>query len=124
MQSTKSTHSEPTSAHPAEPPNADEHGGTPYLARVKAAGIDIDTMPEDDDEFRLQLARMIAMFINDWRGCPERLCQRNRGCMAPNQVCANAEPLPPDQQETAWRAVQPDIYKTIKTYLAEQGEEV
>ena len=35
-----------------------------YRRRVAAAGIDLDKMPEDIDEFRYQLARLIAMYVN------------------------------------------------------------
>ena len=98
-----STNSIPTSAHPAEPSaHQNEHRRDSFYRRLKAAGIDPEAMPEDIGEFRYELARMIRMFINDWRGCPERFCQRNRGCMAPNNRCTNAKPLPPDWQEKDW----------------------
>ena len=115
-----STNSIPTSAHSRE----DDDRSASYNRRLKAAGIDPDAMPEDIDEFRYELARMIRMFINDWHGCPERFCQRNRGCMAPNNRCTNAKPLPPDWQEKDWPAHRAEIYKALKARLAECGEEV
>lgn len=93
-----------------------------YHRRLKAAGLDSDAIPEDIDEFRWQFARRIAMFIDDWHGCPERLCQRNRGCMAPNNNCTNAEPLPPDWQEKDWPRLQAEVHKALKARLAECGE--
>jgi hypothetical protein len=50
--------------------------------RRRAARFD-DAVPEDVNEFRRQLARRIAMFVNNWHGCPEPVCRRHRGCMAP-----------------------------------------
>lgn len=89
-----------------------------YRRRLKAAGIDPDAMPEDIDEFRGELARMIAMFIDEWHGCPEPLCQRNRGCMAPNIHCSNVEPLSPEELERDWPRVQAEVYKALKEHLA------
>lgn len=118
------TNSNPTSAHPAEQPaHEDEDRGTSFDRRVKAAGIDPDAVPEDMDEFRYTLARKIAMFVNAWHGCPERLCQRNRGCMAPNIACTNAKPLSPDWQEKEWPRVKVEVYKALKAHLAKHGEE-
>jgi hypothetical protein len=66
--------------------------------RIRAAGLlrdDSDPAPEDIDEFRNNLARRIAMLINDWHGCRESLCRRQRGCMAPRITCTNHKPGPP-----------------------------
>ena len=95
-----------------------------YEGRLRAAGIDPDAEPpENMDAFRLQLARQIAMFVNMWHGCPERICQRNRGCMAPDIVCANVEQGSPEEQERQWRAVQADVYKALKAEIARRGVE-
>jgi hypothetical protein len=63
-----------------------------------------DEVPADMDEFRYALARRIALFIGKqlWRGCPERICRRQRACAAPRIRCSNAPPpLPPDPVRTA-----------------------
>jgi hypothetical protein len=61
--------------------------------RLKAAGLDGDG-PEDRDELRMWFARAVEMFTNAWRGCPEVLCRRYRGCMAPNTLCTNVTSRP------------------------------
>jgi hypothetical protein len=64
-----------------------------------------DALPADIDEFRYALARRIARFIGNrqqfWRGCPERLCRRQRACAAPRIRCSNMPLLPPDPERTA-----------------------
>jgi hypothetical protein len=87
-----------------------------YQARVKAAGLDatdaeIDAM--DIDTFRLDLARRIAMFINEWPGCPEAICQRMRGCMAPDIHCTNV----PRRSEEESAALWPQTLVTIRRAL-------
>ncbi len=73
-----------------------------YRRRLRAAGFphddDDDPAALDIDTLRIRMARMIAMFINEWHGCREPLCRRQRGCMAPHGRCSNAGP-PPRQHE-------------------------
>ena len=92
-----------------------------YERRLKAAGIDPEEVPADPDEFRGRLARQIAMYLNTWRGCPELLCRRNRGCMAPNMRCSNVEELSPEEEERQWREVQADVHDAIQAAIAERG---
>jgi hypothetical protein len=91
-----------------------------YERRLKAAGLDNDTVPDDADEFRNQLARRIHMAVNEWPGCPELLCQRNRGCMAPDNVCANMPPVTTEEMERDWPRVRAEIYKAVKEQVAEE----
>ena len=97
-----------------------------YERRLRAAGIDPDAEPpENMDAFRLQLARKIDMFLNEWHGCPQRICQRNRGCMAPDSYCTNAKPLPPDPDDHEWHTVtKVEIWRTLQEILAERAVEV
>ena len=65
-----------------------------------------DEVPADMDVFRNTLARRIYLFIGNrkqlWRGCPERICRRQRACAAPRSRCSNGPPpLPPDSVRTA-----------------------
>jgi hypothetical protein len=90
------------------------------LRRVKAAGLD-DEPCEDTPEFRAAFARRLAMFINHWHGCPEGICRRNRGCMAPNVVCSNLPPLTPEEIERDWPEVQARIYKAVQAEIARRG---
>jgi hypothetical protein len=80
-----------------------------YKRRLAAAGLtrrnDDDRQPRDMDALRDSIARRIAMAINEWRGCKEPLCRRNRGCMAPNISCSNARPLPPVSEEERARRI-------------------
>ena len=86
-----------------------------YVRRKRAAGL--DRAPHDDmDAFRSRMARLLHMCINDWEGCPLRLCQRMRGCMAPQSRCANhADDPPATEEETAVaiRQVRRALDKTI-----------
>jgi hypothetical protein len=70
---------------------------------------DEDAVPENIDEFRLMLARRINRLIGDnqgyWSGCKERVCRRQRACVAPRIYCSNAPPLPPSTPEQQARAM-------------------
>jgi hypothetical protein len=95
-----------------------------YHRRLRAAGIDPEGEgPEDIEAFRYDLARRICMYLNTWHGCPEPLCRRNRGCMAPDNRCANVEKLSPEEEERGWREVQADVYKAVKAHIAAHGME-
>jgi hypothetical protein len=88
--------------------------------RLKALGIDDDNPPKDIDEFHQALARRIAMFINNWRGCPELLCRRQRGCMAPRNICSNRQsriPLTPKGEQL----LRAKVYRAIHDELARRG---
>jgi hypothetical protein len=100
---------------------AQEHDTSNYQARLKAAGLDGDD-PEDIsmDEFRERLARRIAMFMNEWDGCAERICQRNRGCMAPNGDCVNVED-DVEMSEEEWAQCRFDIRQALDERMAELG---
>ena len=78
-------------------------------------------VPDDADEFRDALTRRIYMFINAWHGCPELLCARNRGCMAPDNHCANVGPPSAEEMERDWPRVQAEIYNALKEHMAAQG---
>ena len=97
-----------------------------YERRLKAAGLSQDDdVPKDKEEFYGQLARRIFMLINRWHGsCPEGICNRNRGCMAPNGICANAEQRTDEEVNRDWHKVKHKIFKAIKDTLAAQGLEV
>jgi hypothetical protein len=92
-----------------------------FERRLKAASLDDETMPEDMDAFRYALARRIAMFLNRWHGCPEPICQRNRGCMAPNNTCTNIPPSSPEEMEREWPRVKVEIHNALKAHLARHG---
>jgi len=98
---------------------AEEHDTGNYQERLKAAGLDGDDVPDDIDEFRDRLARRIAMFMNEWHDCKERICQRNRGCMAPHGDCANLEDV--EMSEEEWAQCRFDIRQALAERLAELG---
>jgi hypothetical protein len=93
-----------------------------FLRRCKAAGLS-DDPPDDLDQFRLDLARRIAMFLNTWQGCPGLICRRNRGCMAPNIRCSNVTPPTPEERARDWPRVQVDVRRALDARLAELGPE-
>jgi len=94
------------------PPDWGSHSPT-FEARMKAAGFRKDEEPpEDIDAFRYGLARRLAMIVNNWRGCPERLCRRMRGCMAPHIHCTNTPPVEATPEETARTMAL--VYRTMR----------
>ena len=113
-----------TNTPPSRKPPLDkgEHDTSTYEQRIKAAGLDGEP-PADIDESRDRVARRIVMFLNEWQGCPELLCRRNRGCMAPNIVCANVPKETPEEAEREWRKAQPDVYKALQATRAARGVE-
>ena len=116
--------SAPSPAQPgARPPRKDKEQAE-YQRRLRAAGIKEDECPENMDAFRLQLARQIAMFVNKWHGCPERICQRNRGCMAPDIHCANVPRPTPEECARDWPKVQFEVRTALNKILAERAVEV
>jgi hypothetical protein len=94
-----------------------------FHRRRKLAGLDGE-LPEDQDQFRLEFARTIALFVNNWRGCPEMLCRRNRGCMAPNIGCTNAPPISREEHEREWPKVKTESQVALKQLFANHPAEV
>jgi hypothetical protein len=108
---------------PARAPEWGDHSPT-YENRLKAAGLDRAAPRGDIDAFRNRLTRRINIFINTWRGCPEPICRRHRGCMAPNIVCANAAPPSEEEVARAWPRLQAEIYKALQARrAASDGED-
>jgi hypothetical protein len=60
------------------------------------------------------------MAINTWKGCPEPSCRRERGCMAPNNVCANA-PSSPQVSEKDLARTKAEFYRAVKE-VAERND--
>ena len=80
---------------------------------MKAAGFRKDEEPpEDIDALRYALARRLTMIVNNWRGCPEPLCRRHRGCMAPHIHCANTLPAEATPEATARTLAL--VYRTMR----------
>ena len=76
-----------------------------YNARLRAAGLEDDDAEwdaRDIDDRRLRLARQITMYSNEWTGCPEAICQRMRGCMAPRVHCTNVPQPSEAELDAAW----------------------
>jgi hypothetical protein len=93
-------------------------------SRLKAAGLgEDDEPPADTDAMRNALRRRIYMFINNWRGCPEPACRRQRGCMAPKIVCTNAPAVKTTPEQTARTMAL--VYRTVREladkHAAEEG---
>ncbi|MDO8878789.1 MAG: hypothetical protein Q8M24_20660 [Pseudolabrys sp.] len=87
----------------AEDKQSQAHRDADFARRQRTAGLDREPEDEDIDAFRYRLARILTMFVNDWEGCPLRLCRRMQGCMAPESKCANHAGDPPMTQEE-WQA--------------------
>jgi hypothetical protein len=110
-----------TAASPLRPHGKPRHSTRNYERRLKVAGLDDDNIPDDIDEFRRAFTRRIYMFINEWRGCPELLCARNRGCMAPGNICANMPPASAEEMERDWPRARAEVYKAVKEHIAARG---
>jgi hypothetical protein len=96
-----------------------------YEARMQAAGFSgDDPVPKNIDVFRNRLARRIAMFVNNWHGCPEPLCRRQRGCMAPHIHCTNTLPVEttPEQTARTMALVHRTVRELADKRAAEEGE--
>jgi hypothetical protein len=98
-------------------PLASEAYEADFQARLKAAGLDRDDPALDIDAVRLRIARKIAMWLNEWPGCPEKICQRVRGCMAPRGDCRNVKEEPFDP--AAWHRDKVVIMRALKRRIAE-----
>ncbi len=92
-----------------------------YQRRLKAAGLDNNTMPEDADAYRFELARRICMFLDESAGCPELLCQRNRGCMAPDNFCANVPQASEEEVAREWPRVRAAFFEALEKHLVARG---
>ncbi len=106
---------------PTQPRRKRKFDARSYRRRIKAAGLDNDTVPEDAVAFRLALARRIWMLLDEWHGCPELVCQRNRGCMAPHNFCANMPPSSEEEINQEWAAVRTDLLRSLKNHLIAHG---
>ena len=86
-----------------------------------------DEVPADMDVFRNTLARRIAVFIGNrkqlWRGCPERICRRQRACAAPRIRCSNAPRLPPDPTGRGVARVMAQVQRALKSLPARQEKD-
>ena len=106
-------------------PETGDDDDASYRRRIKAAGLDSDeTLYRADgcvdmDAMRLRLARQLDMMLNEWRGCPEQLCLRNRGCMAPSGVCSNIAEEEYDEAE--WDRVRIEIRKALTEEIERRG---
>ena len=109
-----------TTTKPSRKISSDERARS-FERRLKAAGLDNKTMPDDIDEFRYSLARQICMFIDKWHGCPELICRRNRGCMAPNNTCPNLPRSSREEMDREWPRVQAEVHYALKAHLAKHG---
>jgi hypothetical protein len=92
-----------------------------FARRLKAAGIGPAEVPTDIDAFRRALARQIYMFVNAWHGCREPMCRRHRGCMAPDDVCANVACLPAVTDEQ-WQKVQAEVRQALAAAIDGEGD--
>ncbi len=90
----------------------------------RTRGLFPDEPPKDMDKFRNAMARKIAILIGNrqksWRGCPERLCRRQRACFAPRIACSNAKPLPPMSPEQSAMAIA-RVQRALREVMARQG---
>ena len=84
--------------------------------------MQIESAPDVNymDAYRLELTRFIAMFLNDWEGCPLRLCQRMQGCMAPESICANHADDPPMTNEE-WAVVKIEVRRALDAEIERRG---
>jgi hypothetical protein len=97
--------------------------GDSLQRRLHAAGMDRnDDTAENIHAFRYALARRIHMMIDDWHGCPQRLCRRNRGCMAPDNRCANQSSSPPASREETARLMA-QVHRAMQAAMEKQSED-
>jgi len=90
----------------------------PPLARNRSDDDDDDPVPADIDEFRLELARRIATFVQVWRTCRRPLCRRARRCAARTACASVANRLRPSSPDKD-AAVMANVYRQVQRRLAE-----
>ena len=104
-----------------------EDADASYARRIKAAGLESDEEllradgGVDMDAMRERLTRKITMFLNQWHGCAEPLCLRNRGCMAPDGLCSNVDYGPEDADDPEWPQAKDEIYKMLQEEIERRG---
>ncbi len=72
--------------------------------------------PKSQNELRLSLVRKLAIVLDGWRACPERVCRRQRGCASPRLTCLQSEParpLSPDKQAAMLARFQRDLRREM-----------
>jgi hypothetical protein len=86
------------------------------------AAATIESAPDVNymDAYRIELTRRIAMFLNNWEGCPLRLCQRMQGCMAPQSTCANHADDPSMTREE-WDVVKLEVRRALDAEIERRG---
>ena len=89
----------------------------PPRGRNRSPDDDDDPVPADIDEFRLELARRIATFVQAWRTCRRPPCRRARRCAARTTCASIANRVPPSPHEDA--AVMANVYRQVQRRLAE-----
>jgi hypothetical protein len=92
--------------------------------KAAAPALENDDIPESLDEFRLALARKIAIILADrnelWRNCTRRACRRGRSCTTPDVHCAMAPPVDP-KDARPWSEVIFEVRRAIDQRLAALG---
>ncbi len=109
----------PTLSTAKKKPAAARETGLEHRLRIDGEG---PNPVGDEDALRIRLARRLHMILNDWRGCPERQCRRQRDCMAPNNKCSNAPS--PEVEDERWRKVQAELVAALNKMEAEGSYEV
>ena len=94
--------------------HARRRGRAPY-ALLRDAGD--DPVPQDIDEFRLELARRIMTVLGLPERCRERACRRGRRCAGKDLRCQRDFPGPPmtrDEEAEALARVQRMLKRRVE----------
>jgi hypothetical protein len=81
---------------------------------------DENSIPNDPDEFRLEMARRIYSFLGEWRRCPLALCKRVRACRGRRLACADRAAKPTPAQTAR---VMAEVHRLVQRRLAEVENE-
>jgi hypothetical protein len=82
---------------------------------------DDDPVPQDPDEFRLEMVRRIHNFLRVWRDCSTPVCKRSHKCHGPPFRCEKDSPKHTRKQEARAMA---KLQKLLKRELERRAPEL
>jgi hypothetical protein len=83
-------------------------------------GLSEGGTPFDEAALCASILRKLAIVLDEWRDCPERVCRRQRACASPRLLCLDKEPerqVSPKHEAEVMAYLQ----RALKRRIAEQG---
>ena len=93
-----------------------------YAAALRASAARHENPPEDQDVFRLALARRMFTLMRLPLRCGEPACRRSKTCVGPTMRCRRDVPPPPMTQQQSEEAMAA-FKRALRDALLRQGME-